>query len=147
MNFILFGELFFIGSLIWLSYEDISSMSVSIYGVMLFVLSIVFQYSKFNFTSFFVSSFLMILIFFSLYIFGKFFTNKDSKKLMGFIDVFILIGVSSVVSYEEIPNFIVFCGIFSLTTHVIYIYLKKGEKAPFIPSIFFSYLLTSFKYM
>jgi prepilin signal peptidase PulO-like enzyme (type II secretory pathway) len=131
--------------MLWLCYEDISSMSVSLYGMVLFVLSVIFKGAEFNSTSFIIVCASMSLIFMFFYFYNKIFKDKENKSLIGFIDVFILVIVASLITYEKVPYFIFFCGAFSLIMHIIYDYLAKGKKAPFVPSIFLSYLLTSFK--
>lgn len=87
------------------------------------------------FSSFFVKSFLILLI----PVIVNFFTKE---RFMGMVDCLIILGIGMSKSLTDLVNFVFYLGIISGIRALIYIIRKEeGEEIAFVPVIWFSFLL------
>lgn len=87
------------------------------------------------FSSFFVKSFLILLI----PVIVNFFTKE---RFMGMVDCLIILGLGMSKSLTDLVNFIFYLGIISGIRALIYIIRKEeGEEIAFVPVIWSSFLL------
>lgn len=87
------------------------------------------------FSSFFVKSFLILLI----PVIFNFFTKE---RFMGMVDCLIILGIGMSKSLTDLVNFVFYLGIISGIRALIYIIRKEeGEEIAFVPVIWSSFLL------